>query len=299
MIDDVSKTLKSILDDPAIEKPCKELFDAEILFDRPNEQFKPSQPTVNLFLYDIRENVELRSTEPLIERRNGKAEIGRPPLRVTCSYLVTAWAPGEGEQALLKEQRLLSQTLQVFSRYAVVPDKFFPSSSPLKKQEPPLPMRITQMDGIKDPADFWSAIGGKLRPSFVATVTISLPVLDAAETPDLVTERRIDMGERTSPDERGISQGTLTSSTIKDQLKIFGSVANAKGSPVKEAIVTISELGLTATTDANGRFTLGLVPKGEHTLSVRPGWRKSKLKPVEVTVNVSVSAEPVDVVLKE
>jgi hypothetical protein len=149
-------------------------------------------------------------------------------------------------------------------------------------------MMITQMDGVKDPADFWSAIGGKLRPSFVVTVTISLPVFEPREPEGapLVKARRISIGERTSPDESRISAETLSSVE-----NIFGTVRDAKGKPVKDAIVTISELGLKATTDANGRYSLKLVPKGRYTLRVEPKGEGSKLKPKDVSVDVPASAE--------
>jgi hypothetical protein len=293
MIDDLSKTLRSILDDRAIEKTCKELFDADVLFDRPNDQFKPVQPAVNLFLYDVRENRDIRSNEPLREHSEGRTIFRRPPLRVSCSYLVTAWASGDGEEPLLKEQRLLSQTLQVLSSYPIIPAKFFPSKSALEAQEPPLPMMITQMDGVKDPADFWSAIGGKLRPAFAVTVTLSLPIFEPLEPEGapLVTTRRIDIGERTSGGGKGISPETLSSTRIGDLFRVTGSVADQKGAPVKDAVVRISELGVRATTDQDGRYNLGLIPKGRHTLHVAPGWKGSELKSKEVIIDVSASVE--------
>ena len=127
-------------------------------------------------------------------------------------------------------------------------------------------MMITQMDGVKDPADFWSAIGGKLRPSFVVTVTVSLPIFEPSEPEGapLVTARRIDIGERTSPDEMGIMPETLSSTEIKD-LKPFGTVTTgADRKPVKAAIVTISELDLQTTTGIDGRYSLGVVPRGQY-----------------------------------
>ena len=288
MIDDVSKTLKRILDDKAIASACKELFDAEVVFDRPTEQFKPDKSTVDLFLYEVRENMEMRSNEPLISRGDGKAIIKRAPLRVACSYLVTAWAPGAGEESLLKEQRLLSQTLQVLSRYPTIPAEFFPSESPLKTQEPPLPMMITQMGGVKDPADFWSAIGGKMRPSLAVTVTVSLPVFEPGEPEGepLVKARRIDIGEITSHDQKRIPPEKLSSAE-----NIFGTITGPDDKPVEGAVVTILELGLKATADADGRYSLGLVPKGRYTLRVEPQGEGSKLKPKDVKVDVPASAE--------
>lgn len=301
MIDDVSRTLRSILDDGAIESSCKELFDAAVRFDRPTDQFKPGGATVNLFLYDVRENTEMRNNQPLIERRNGNAIIKRPPLRMTCSYLVTAWPQSEKEDSPLEEQRLLSQTIQVLSCYPVIPIRFFPKDSPLRTQEPALPMMITQMDGVKDPADFWSAIGGKLRPSFVVTVTISLPPYEPQQPrgEPLVTGRTLDLGERTSPDEKGISPATSSSTKIKDLFKVFGRVTDSAGDPVKDTIVMIAELDLRATTDVNGDYVLGPVGAGQHTLRVKPRWKGSKLKAKDVSINVSASAEPIDVRLTE
>src|SRR5204863_5477003 len=112
MIRDLSLTLQAILDDSALSATFPELAATQVVFDRPVETFNPTQTAIDLFLYDIRENMELRSNEPTMRRLNGQAEIRRPPLRVVCSYLVTAWPVG-GSDLALQEHRLLSQALQV------------------------------------------------------------------------------------------------------------------------------------------------------------------------------------------
>ncbi|MCA1634194.1 MAG: DUF4255 domain-containing protein, partial [Acidobacteria bacterium] len=81
MINDLSETLRAILDDPNLAPVFPELAAAAVVFDRPTEQFNPSQTTIDLFLYDLREDMELRSNEPVVERRGGKAVIKPPPLR--------------------------------------------------------------------------------------------------------------------------------------------------------------------------------------------------------------------------
>jgi hypothetical protein len=45
---------------------------ALIAFDRANDGFKPAQTTVDLFLFDVRENVELRRNEPRNEGSTGR-----------------------------------------------------------------------------------------------------------------------------------------------------------------------------------------------------------------------------------
>jgi hypothetical protein len=56
MIQDLSKTLKRILTQPGLPPP---LSNALILFDRPEQSFKPQQTAVDLFLYDLRENLDI------------------------------------------------------------------------------------------------------------------------------------------------------------------------------------------------------------------------------------------------
>jgi hypothetical protein len=196
MIRDLSETLQAILDDTELEKSFPELAVAQVAFERPSEQFAPSQATVNLFLFDIRENTELRAKEPVVERRDGRALIHRPPLRVDCSYLVTAWiAGGAGPKPVLEEHELLGQTMQVFARYPTIPERFLQGS--LKDQGLPLPLSVGGTNGgeMKDPADFWTALGNKLRPSLVVTVTLELQTAEP-ETAPLVSERRLRVGIR-------------------------------------------------------------------------------------------------------
>jgi Pvc16 N-terminal domain/Carboxypeptidase regulatory-like domain len=272
MIRDLSETLRAILDDPVLATEFPELEAAQVVFDRPTEQFNPQQTTVDVFLYDVRENIELRSNEPLIERNNGTATIRRPPLRVQCSYLVTAWPVG-GADLPLQEHRLLSQVLQVLSRHPTIPASYLKGK--LAGQAPPLPMMTSQADGLKDPAEFWTAIGNKLRPSLSVTVTISMPTA-APVTAKVVTETEIRIGERVAPDKESI-----TTATLVDAFRIGGRVTDAADKPVAEAKVSIVETGLSAITNQDGLYSIGLLRAGAFTLRVESG---SKVVNVSITV---------------
>jgi hypothetical protein len=201
---------------------------------------------IDLFLYDIRENLELRNAEPLLERINGQAVRRPPPMRVDCTYLVTAW-PVSGTELPLQEHRLLAQTLQVLARYPTIPAAFLQDS--LKGQEPPLPLVTSQTGGLKEPAEFWSAIGGRLRPSLSVTVTIGLEVF-AAETLPLVRTEQIRIVQRPS---------------------IGGRVLAADGTAVAGADVSLVEAGLSTTTGPDGRYVIGPVAPGSHTLRAQSG----------------------------
>lgn len=270
MIDDLSETLRAILTlsgpghDPQMATLYRELANAQIVFDRPSDQFNPTQTTLDLFLYDVRENMELRSNEPVIERSNGQAIIHRPPLRVACSYLVTAWPVG-GSELALQEHRLLSQALMVLSRYPTITGLFLKGQ--LVGQEPPLPMMTSKADGLREPAEFWTAMGNKLRPSLSLVVTISMQPFEA-KTAELVSfPPEILIGERTSSGELKIS-----AATVPGPFRIAGRVTDASDAPVAGAAVSIASLGLSTTTDAGGRYTLGMIPAnhpGSYTLRVQ------------------------------
>src|SRR5258708_35215294 len=89
MIQDVSNTLKFLLTKAPGIPP--DLAAASIIFDRPVEPFSPTSTTVDLFLYDIRENLELRNFESTTTVKSGVATFLPPPLRVACSRNRAAW----------------------------------------------------------------------------------------------------------------------------------------------------------------------------------------------------------------
>lgn len=244
MIRDLSQTLRAILTQSNLPA---ELARAQIVFDRPTEQFKPTQTSVNVFLYDIRENVELRSNEPIVERQNGQAVIHSPPMRVACSYLITAWPVGvSGDELFLQEHRLLSQALQVLSGYPTIPQEFLQGS--LRRQEPPLPMLTSHIDSLKTTGEFWTALGNQLRPSISVTVTISMDVFTPEPPVPLVVAINVKLESQDSP---------VNSSEF---FRIGGQLTGADNQPIADATVTLVESGLTATTDAQGRYTLSPIP---------------------------------------
>jgi hypothetical protein len=264
MIDDLSQTLRTILTRSGHD-PLKS---AQIVFDRPADPFTPQQTTVDLFLYDIREDVELRSNEPRFERINGQVITHAPPLRIACSYLVTAWPGGEtGDAAVLLEQRLLSQTLQVLAGQPTIDPKFLQGS--LKGQEPPLPLVTALVDPQKNLSEFWTALGNKLRPSLTVKVTISITNLIPPKTEPIVITEHLRSGIRSAGEE------SLISATLTERFRIGGRVTDALGQPVAAALVTIVELDMPARTDADGRFVLGMMTPGDFTVRVKTATTES------------------------
>ena len=143
--------------------------EVDVVFDAPTKDWaaRRNAPTVNLYLYDIREDVRRRE-RGLSEQRgeDGYVRTRRPaPRHFKLSYLVTAWT-----QRPEDEHRLLDQLLRCFLKYDALPDELV--VGPLAETGLVVPVTV----GLPPPedrafADVWSALGGELKPSLDIVVT--------------------------------------------------------------------------------------------------------------------------------
>ncbi|SNS15381.1 Carboxypeptidase regulatory-like domain-containing protein [Geodermatophilus saharensis] len=253
MFADLDATLRAILDDPAAPAPVRA---AEVSFDPPDRDFTPGQATVNLFLHEVVENRGLRETGPFVERDGPGEAAGyrftAPPLRVDCTYLVTAWSARTREEKTEEEHTLLGTALLWLARFVVVDDRFLQGTLADPPQPYPLSLTVAQTREHPGAGEFWSALGVAPRPAFSLTVTVSLqPVEDEAEFP-AVQEIHPVMVSRTDP--------VLT-----------GRVLDAALAPVPGAQVTVVEAGRDTTADATGRFTVAGLAFRRYTLRVVAG----------------------------
>src|ERR1700712_3673499 len=91
MIRDVDDTLKELL---VKKMPIDPIDSIDVKFDMPNKEWSATvtKPTINLFLYDVRENRELRSNDRTITRTaDNTGVVTRAPVRMVLSYLISAW----------------------------------------------------------------------------------------------------------------------------------------------------------------------------------------------------------------
>lgn len=158
-----------------------------ISFATPDREFGSqisNSPVINLFLYDVRENLELRNTEWVLDRQpNGTATRKRPPVRVDCSYAITIWAPGSPPEPQT-EHRLLGEVMTALLRHPKIPTAVLQGS--MKEQEilpRSLALRPTQLQSL---GEFWQAMGGRPKPALNYTVTIAIPVYEEEEIVPLV-----------------------------------------------------------------------------------------------------------------
>jgi hypothetical protein len=190
MIDDLDKSIENLL---RRDLPSAFLEQVGISFDAPDKDFPPSSirpPAIDLFLYDIRENLELRDTQWILERMsNGTATRSRSPVRIDCSYLITAWGSESSSTRAMDEHRLLSEVIRVLVRYPSLPE--FALQGSLRGQGPPLPSSSLQPGRPQNLAEVWQALGGKPKAALNYTVTIGVPSSDPVETEKLVTDKTL------------------------------------------------------------------------------------------------------------
>jgi Pvc16 N-terminal domain len=141
----------------------------EISFEAPTRDWaaRRSAPTVDLYLYDIREDRLRRNVAREPVRDDAGIIVGRrkPPRMFKLSYLVTAWT-----QRPEDEHRLLSTVLACALRYDALPRDILSGSL----SEQPLNMPITvALPPPEDRAlsDVWTALGGELKPSLDLVIT--------------------------------------------------------------------------------------------------------------------------------
>jgi hypothetical protein len=255
VIRDLSATLEVVLTSPVLTADFPELQAATVVFERPTDTFAPASTTIDLFLFDVRENLALRSSEPRLERRGPEAALRPAPRRIDCSYLVTAWPVG-GADLPLQEHRLLGQMLELLGRLPTVPPAFLQGR--LVGQTPPLPMVVPQLDGLKSPAEFWTAMGSRLRASLTVTVTISVPFAPEVSGP-MVTTLRSGFGARGPA-------GPVDEEWIAIGGRVLDASGAPPGTPIAGAIVDVLDAGLRTTTDALGQYRFERVPAGTRTV---------------------------------
>lgn len=180
MINDLDKTLTELLKK---ELPETLVNQVNISFATPDDQLATTValPAIDLFLYDVRENRELRSNEWQVERSVNTALKKRPPVRIDCSYLITAWASNSDANQAQDEHHLLSEVLKVLLRHPTIPAEVLQGG--LKGQEPPLSSSVLQPGHLQSIGEFWQALGGKPKAALNYTVTIAIEPFDAIEAP--------------------------------------------------------------------------------------------------------------------
>jgi len=279
MIADLDETLRQLL---IAEFPIRN-GEIDIKFDQPKREWSSrlTKPTVNFYLYDMRENAVLRQHQ-WQRLGNGEGSIGarhmqmkRTPYRLDCFYMITTWA-NEPED----EHRLLSSTLTALFRFPILPRERLEGK--LSEQPFEIQAALARHDRLTNPAEVWGALDNEMRPSVSLVVTLAVDPWTIIPTP-VARTFALDAGQ-TEPRSGVITPGARDDTIYTVSGRITGSGADAP--PLAGVQVAIRGTGFGAQSDADGRYRLRGLSAGAYTLVF---WQ-AEGKPVEKEVQVPPTA---------
>jgi Pvc16 N-terminal domain len=181
MIQDVDESLRTLIRRDALAG-----MDIEVLLDAPTREWsaRRNSPTLDLYLYDIREDLRRREVG-LIDVHDEAGHVKerrRPPRYYKLSYLITAWTQRPEDEHLL-----LSAVLLSLLRHDHLPRDVLGGS--LAGLTLPIPVTVA-LPPPEDRAlsDVWSALGGELKPSLDLVVISPFEAGPVDEAAKLVRE---------------------------------------------------------------------------------------------------------------
>jgi hypothetical protein len=282
MIDHVDNMIRHLLLD-RIDELTSEL---QVRFQPPDENWLSYVSTltdsggapvnaVNVYLFDARENVKLRSNAVTRTPVDGFVHQSFTPRRLDCHYLVTAWSPATVTppvEPTLDEHALLYKLASLFMNNSVlvaseVYGGALPPGFPAELERAEIPLTVAAPEGFPKNAEFWGTMGNNHRWRPALQLVVTLPVLDhAVKTSAVVTTRIVAYrvgGSPIGPDVR-IQIGGWVRDATQPPLP-DGSAPPVAGAFV--AIETAAGIRLRATqTAANGSFTFGELSPGSFVL---------------------------------
>ncbi|BBA98936.1 hypothetical protein RVR_5340 [Actinacidiphila reveromycinica] len=181
MIHEVDEVLRGLLSGGALAGTG-----VDIAFEAPTRDWaaRRNAPTIDAYLYDIREDVARRERGAISIRDEQGIVVRRrqPPRWYRLSYLVTAWTKQPQD-----EHRLLSAVLATLLPREVLPPEELTGALAALGLTIPLSVAGTQTDS-RSFAEIWSALGGELKPSLDVTVTAPFPAYPEYDAGPPVTE---------------------------------------------------------------------------------------------------------------
>jgi hypothetical protein len=248
MISELDESIRQLL----IKEGGFDPSEIEVSFEIPSREWSAgiSRPTLNCYLFDIRENQQLRQHGLQTDKpSNANASRVRPRMYFDLTYLVTAWT-----REVEDEHRLLWHALRTMLRFNAMPVEHL--QGVLREQELPLYTRTAMSDGVlKSPGEFWTALENQLKPSisYVVTMAVDRDTLPAGP-PVLMSRLRLK-----GPDQ-----------VANDRFVWFGGVVRDESErAIGGANVEIEQHGLQTRTDSNGRFRLRAPAPGRYTLVIQ------------------------------
>ncbi|MDO9086879.1 MAG: DUF4255 domain-containing protein [Anaerolineaceae bacterium] len=259
MIYELNETLRELL---MHEMPVRK-GDVDIQFDLPKREWSSrlSKPTLNLYMYDILENIELRGSEQWTQTDNGDGTvtIHRNPVRVNFYYLITSWA-----KEIQDEQQLLSAALTTLLRQPSIPEELLPVN--LKNQPVPIRLEVGQNKSLAKLSDFWGTIDNDPHPGIRLTVTLTIDPYKAITSPRVATSE-VRFKQNPSPNGQKLEDSKSKLVDSKSYFSIRGKLVSQKYSPTTLKLF-LKETGKEVSILDEGEFAIQRLVQGTYHLDI-------------------------------
>jgi hypothetical protein len=156
--------------------------EVDIQFERPTRELidKLTRPTINLFLFDLQENTELRQNDFRTRSSNRGAERYLPPRYFDLRYMVSVLT-----SAIEDEHLLLWRVLTTLVRHPRFPPDLL--SEELRDPDHLLTSKVSQDDDGERLSSIWNALGVPPRPTLSYILTVPVDMDQVVETPLVLT----------------------------------------------------------------------------------------------------------------
>ncbi len=261
MIADVDEALRKML----IREIGFKANEVDIQFDQPKREWsaRVSKPTLNIFLFDIRENLRLRGSEQFttISHPDGTSEVRRNPVRMDLRYLMTAWVKEPEDEHLL-----LASALNGVLRNPFLPE--YCLSEQLQHQPTPIPLDVANFPPEVGPVDkfseIWGVLDNEMRPGVLLTLTLSMDP-DIPLVYKQVKTREMRFMQDTSVGTPAPKEGARSLS--KKYWVVGGTIKSEKYDPSTLTLVLV-EKQLPVEIQEGGRYALRKLTEGDYHLDV-------------------------------
>lgn len=227
--------------------------DVDIRFDTPKREWIASlvRPTISFFLFDLRENTDLRQTNLTNTRHNGTATFRMPVRRFDVRYMVSVLS-----SVVEDEHLLLDRVLLTLLQHPTFPTDLLPSA--LRELDPPIAAQVGRAEEPTLFLDLWKGVDAPPRPSLLYVLTAPLDAATPFHTPVVLSRgsqyRRLDTNE-----------------PLSTRLQIGGALRRRSGEVLAGAAVEVQDSGAPGVlANERGEFTIRGVPRGALTLRVTP-----------------------------
>ncbi len=196
MLNDLDATIQSFL-----MKNGNFGSEIEISFELPNREWsgRLSRPTINLWCFDLRENLKLRNSERQITKTANGSTINKAPRRMDLTYLVTAWA-----RKIEDEHRLFWRALGVLKPILQISPA--QCEGALRYQSLDIPIYVADMSLCPvNLVDLWGVMDNQMHLGFTLQATVELDTLFVQEVP-LVLEATFNTGQAEEPSTHQLTQ---------------------------------------------------------------------------------------------